>query len=630
MDGSCSRISRRPFDPRRPQSYCEESNRPTVGAGEFAAEKTRLEMRSKRQQADKNLYFRLRLGQGVDGAAVIDALNAIDIVEIAYAAPAPPPPAAGLTASLSGDFTAEQTYAFAAPYGIDAAYARTLPGGTGLRVTIADIEFSWNQDHEDLSAARMPNALLVPEGWTPLDPWSDPDHGTAVIGMLAADDNGFGVTGLAPDANLRLVPCNYAGIWDPSDPVGYYELGIAIDTAASQLGPGDVLLVEQQAFGPNWTGEGDYGAVPSEWYPAYYDAIVAATSAGVIVVEAAGNGWQDLDDASVYGSPFPAGRADSGAIIVGAGGGLPGGMWDADPLERCWFSSYGSRVNLQGWGEQVVTTGYGTRQGGSDPNTWYHDDFQGTSSASPMVAAAAAILSSIAQERGDLDGLSSVEVRSILVTTGTPQATGPGMEPGHIGPQPNLRTALSAEPGPFPDVPSTHPYSAAIADMAGRGVVGGYTDGLFGPDDPVARQQFAKMIVRGLELPVSESLVCPFTDVGSGLSPSDPLYPDKYVAVCAAHNITTGVTPTSFEPYAQMSRAQLITMVARAANLVEPPVGYDPPFGVFSTTHFPWARRAAHAGLLDGLVGMGRTYDFWRQATRGEVCQVLHNLLTVR
>ena len=55
--------------------------------------------------------------------------------------------------------------------------------------------------------------------------------------------------------------------------------------------------------------------------------------------------------------------------------------------------------------------------------------------------------------------------------------------------------------------------------------------------------------------------------------------------------------------------------------------GYVPPFANFSDTHYPWARKAAYAGLLSGLQGMGAGYDFWSPATRGEVCVVLYNLV---
>jgi hypothetical protein len=50
-------------------------------------------------------------------------------------------------------------------------------------------------------------------------------------------------------------------------------------------------------------------------------------------------------------------------------------------------------------------------------------------------------------------------------------------------------------------------------------------------------------------------------------------------------------------------------------------------FDNFSATHYPWARRAAYAGLLDGLQGIGPGFDFWSTATRGEVCLVLANML---
>ena len=136
------------------------------------------------------------------------------------------------------------------------------------------------------------------------------------------------------------------------------------------------------------------------------------------------------------------------------------------------------------------------------------------------------------------------------------------------------------------------------------------------------------MIVKALGLPVTGAEVCPFTDVGRNLDANDPLYPDKYVAVCASNGITTGTTPTTFNPTGNVTRAQLVTMVARAAKLPEPPGDYAPPFPDFSSVHYPWARKAAYAGLLEGLQGMGAGFNFTTSATRGEVCVLLYNLLS--
>ncbi len=181
----------------------------------------------------------------------------------------------------------------------------------------------------------------------------------------------------------------------------------------------------------------------------------------------------------------------------------------------------------------------------------------------------------------------------------------------------------------FPDVPSTHPYYNAIMDLASRRIINGYTNGNFGPGDPVTRQQFAKMIVKTLGLTVTGNEICPFVDVDAQVG-TDPFYPSKYVAVCAASGITMGKTATTFAPTSNITREQLITMVSRAANLIEPPNGYVAPFteGSFSTPeHYRNARKAAYAGLLDGIVGMGQSYAFMGSATRGEVCVLLYYLL---
>ena len=180
----------------------------------------------------------------------------------------------------------------------------------------------------------------------------------------------------------------------------------------------------------------------------------------------------------------------------------------------------------------------------------------------------------------------------------------------------------------FPDVPATHANYVAISDLASRGIIGGYANGNFGPGDPVTRQQFAKMIVKTLGLPVSGLEVCPFTDVAAQLG-TDPLYPSKYVAVCAARGITQGKTATTFAPTENITRQQLISMVVRGAGLADPPADFVPPFtvGQFSLSeHYLNARKAAFAGLLNGLQGVGPGYSFMSVANRGECAQILYNL----
>jgi serine protease len=358
---------------------------------------------------DLNLWYRITVGSEATARVLVAELRSLRaLVDEAYLAPALAPPPSGLFTSLQG-------YVNAAPDGIGAR-AVSAPGATGSRVEVVDIEYSWNQSHEDLSKAV---GALVPNG-TPVDPFSDMNHGTAVLGELVADDNSFGVTGIVPDAGLGLV--------NAENSERGYDLANSINVARNATAPGDVILIEQQT--PVTPGQADY--VPVEWVSAFYDAIKLATADRRIVVEAAGNGGQNLDDAQTFGRRFPSGRRDSGAIIVGAGA-APGCTSPA--RSRLFFSTYGERVDLQGWGECVVTTGYGDLFSGG-VNSLYTSRFDGTSSASAIVAGAAAALSSALEAKTGKPARPAA-VRRILEATGTPQAGN-----DNIGPLPNLVAAF--------------------------------------------------------------------------------------------------------------------------------------------------------------------------------------------
>jgi hypothetical protein len=329
------------------------------------------------------------------------------------------------------DFQALQGYLEpASEFGIDAEYAWTIPGGTGKNVTITDIEYAtWNLDHEDLRGTRI--CFAQNGSGTPFD-FSD-DHGSGVIGVMVANDNGLGMKGVAHDASLLAI--NHA-----NNEQGFgAAIASAVAEATSRLHPGDVILIEANT-------DNQRGVVEHE--RPVFDAIAKAVEAGIIVLETAGNGGADLDEAPSFG--------DSGAIFVGGGTSAK----SSTPLAPMNLN-YGSRIDLQGWGQNVATLGRGRLTGNftaacnnlAEPgevsdarapdcsDISYRDEFSGTSSAGPVVASAAAVISSIAQERGYL--LTSQELRELLKKTGTPQGGSPSR---NIGALPNLRAAIEAMP----------------------------------------------------------------------------------------------------------------------------------------------------------------------------------------
>lgn len=184
----------------------------------------------------------------------------------------------------------------------------------------------------------------------------------------------------------------------------------------------------------------------------------------------------------------------------------------------------------------------------------------------------------------------------------------------------------------FPDVLQDNPYFAAINDLASRNIINGKADGKFYPNDPVMRQQFAKMIVKTMGYGFDPDWVCPFTDVDLTPNPVDPFFPAKYVTVCALKGITKGKTPTTFDPYASITRFQVMSMVVRAVDnvapgsLAAPPATFTPTWGIaLSPQHGANAARAEYSGLLVGI--NLSALDPFGNMTRGEIAQVLHNVL---
>lgn len=375
----------------------------------------------------------------VNGAYVKPAMQPPVMIQEKMAGPAPQeaPP-------VTPDFTARQLYLDAAPGGIDARYAWTRPGGKGQGVQIIDIEGAWNFSHEDL----LQNQGGIIGGTPSTDPgWLN--HGTAVVGEFGADESTFGVTGICPLANVRAVSIFGSG----------QSSSKAITDAANALSPGDIILIELHAPGPRNNFQnigGQLGYIAVEFWPADFAAILYATSVrGVIVVEAGGNGAENLDDPlynnrpngfpTSWSNPFNPANPQSGAILVGAGAPPPGthGRNHGADRSRLDFSNFGSRVDVQGWGREVTTTAYGDLQGGSDNKVWYTDVFSGTSSASPIIVGTVGCMQGALRAAGKTL-LTPATAQGILRNTGSPQQDEAGRPATQrIGNRPDLRQALS-------------------------------------------------------------------------------------------------------------------------------------------------------------------------------------------
>ena len=229
--------------------------------------------------------------------------------------------------------------------------------------------------------------------------------------------------GIVYNANIKMISSiNASGSWLLHDAINY---------AVSNTSPGDVILLEQQAYANS-------AYCPVEYWALFYSAIANAAAMNRIVIEPAGNGFSDLDATAIWGNLFQRSYRDSGAVMVGAG--------TAANRSKVDFSDYGSRVDIQGWGDwSVASLGYGDLTGSVLSNE-YTIIFSGTSSASALSAGVAASVESYAKTKYSFY-LPSLVLRSNLVNNGIAQTFGPA---GNIGPLPNLSNSFTAIiPEPF-------------------------------------------------------------------------------------------------------------------------------------------------------------------------------------
>lgn len=401
-----------------------------------------LQARSGQELADLNTYYEIEVNDLGEAQTLVNHLNDLDEVEIAYAQPAPEE--AGDISPPTPDYQEYQDYREPAPEGVDADYANTLAGGDGTGVKIIDIEINWQTTHEDLDRAVGNVIGAYPGGG------SSSDHGTAVIGEMIAGDNGYGVTGICPGAEIGMVS------------VAYQSTAQALYTAIDNLESGDIILIELHAPGPRYNFQSrpdQLGYVCMEYWQANYDAILYAWAKGIVVIEAAGNGAEDFDD-PIYGSLYDTAYRNSHAIIAGAGYPPASGQ----DRQRQGFSNYGERVNLQGYGSGVYTCGYGNVfDGDGDRNQFYTAYFSGTSSASPIVTGAAACLQGYYEESYGVS-MTSDMIRDVLTSTGSPQQ---GLSTEHIGPRPDLQAAIAQLASP----PSLHLTPILIDTMIDQSTI---------------------------------------------------------------------------------------------------------------------------------------------------------------
>ena len=282
---------------------------------------------------------------------------------------------------------------------IDAAGAWAITRGAGA--TVAVVDSGVDLAHPDLLARLLPGYDWVDDDSVPQDAHG---HGTHVAGTVAAAENGLGVVGVAPGADvipLRVLGANGSG-WG-SDVAAAFDWagdrGVRVVNAS--LGSDGITTAERQAIRDH----------PETLY-----------------VVAAGNDGDNVDSTPHY----PCAYTEANVLCVGA--------TDSDD-EIASFSNYGATaVDLFAPGVSIASTyptGFGSDLDYSSTGDGY-EMLNGTSMATPHVAGAAALV--VAHH----PGYTASQIKAALMDSADlrPGLTGKARVGGRL----NAAAALGATP----------------------------------------------------------------------------------------------------------------------------------------------------------------------------------------
>ena len=171
---------------------------------------------------------------------------------------------------------------------------------------------------------------------------------------------------------------------------------------------------------------------------------------------------------------------------------------------------------------------------------------------------------------------------------------------------------MSAAADGFSDVTSDHKYYSAINLLASMGIINGFDDGTFKPDDTVTRAQYAKIMAYALKVGDITATTQQFTDVAVDH------WAAGNISAMVAQGIVNGMGDGTFAPESPVLYEQAVKMTVCA-------LGYDSvaknnggyPDGYLTVAN----NRGFVKGISDGVVE--------QPANRGLIAKLVSNMMDI-
>ncbi|MEN6390016.1 MAG: S-layer homology domain-containing protein [Syntrophomonas sp.] len=179
------------------------------------------------------------------------------------------------------------------------------------------------------------------------------------------------------------------------------------------------------------------------------------------------------------------------------------------------------------------------------------------------------------------------------------------------------------------DVKAPNPHVTAFNDIQGhwaqakiislqeKGIITGYPDNTFRPDNSITRAEFLTMIIKAFNLTGTD---------GTTFSDTINHWARDVISIAVHNKIASGYDQNSFGPNDPITREQMAVIIAMVKNLNNNGSGKT-----FTDSELisAWARSSVDAVTASGLMTgyQDNTFDPKKSATRPEAAVVIYNLI---
>ncbi|MDI6869586.1 MAG: ABC transporter substrate-binding protein [Coprothermobacterota bacterium] len=174
---------------------------------------------------------------------------------------------------------------------------------------------------------------------------------------------------------------------------------------------------------------------------------------------------------------------------------------------------------------------------------------------------------------------------------------------------------------------SGHPFEKEITKLVEAGVVSGFPDGTFKPDQEVTRAQFAKLVAVAFGLNTTGFTTSTFNDV-----PADH-WALGYIEAVAAKGWVKGFPDGGFHPEENITREQMATLMIRVLGREEDAKKYQEAFvqanDCAAVSDWAWGAVtiAYHSDVQILTYHPGRTIEPQKAATRAETAYAVYHAM---